>query len=149
MARKAAATALMLSLALVCVGADAATRDRVAPYVNYTTPDDAVRIWAPVHANGLNEVVGRASDWGTGVARVTVTFCTGWKVDGGWVCNPTGIGGQIEDGVVTLSCTAGNKTCTWTSSVPMRPGPYLALVRAYDRAGNARSPEDPIEILVV
>jgi hypothetical protein len=144
-------TVALLAVALVilaAVPAWAASKDRRPPRVGFTTQDQDVVVAAPSHS-AATAVQGWAKDKGSGIRRVTVTYCPGRKSsDGSWTCNSTGTLASPSRARATLACDPPRRSCTWEAPVPRPAGSYLAFVKAVDRAGNARE-RGPIQIYVI
>lgn len=88
-----------------------------------------------VSATQGSQVAGTASDAGSGIDKVAVTFTP-----------------QTGDPVMvpaTVSCRdASKRNCTWTADVPGLAGSYEATARAADRSGN-RSTSEPKTVTVL
>jgi len=104
--------------------------DTQAPEAAFTTEDGDVLLAVP----GPALVTGTASDTGSGVASVEVTF--------------TPATGQARTVAASLDCASGDRACTWTAGVP-DAGAYDVTVTSTDHAGNASDPMGPITITAV
>jgi hypothetical protein len=102
--------------------------DRTAPKVGFTT-DSGTRLGVADSA----EVSGWATDAGSGIQAVAVTFATD--------TDSTKVPAK-------LTCNAGAHNCTWTARVPGVVGEYTVTASAADIAGN-KVRSDAITVTVV
>jgi len=142
------ATALAaVGLAAGATGAHAA--DYYPPTVDFTTPSTWPVVGGPVPGVGVE---GTATDDASGVARVTVDYCSPGAVDsyGGYSCG-SGYGVRVSQTVeATVTCSdATRRSCTWVANAPLQPERYIAFANAWDALGHKARTEDPIWIVVV
>lgn len=88
-------------------------------------------------------VTGVATDKGSGIKKVVVTFCPGSKSEGSWTCN-----GLPESHTAELECHDSRTHCLWSAAPPVTPGSHLVFVKAVDRAKN-KAFKGPREVFVI
>jgi hypothetical protein len=131
--------------ALAASGTAASAADSAPPRVRITTADHSVAV------GGVPDMgaAGTASD-DTAVRNVRVLYCgNASTANDTWTCG-TGIAGTsvVQTVDARLSCPSSRRSCTWTSTAPLRPDHYLVFATAYDTSGKYTI-DGPILLTVV
>jgi hypothetical protein len=111
------------------------TVDEIAPAAAFDQSTSAVLSLPP---NVPGKVTGTATDLGSGVASVSVTF------------SPIILGTPVT-ATATVACPTSSRTsCTWSAEAPyFPPGPYMVNARATDVAGNVETPGAAATVLIL
>jgi hypothetical protein len=107
--------------------------DTTGPDTSFTTADGAVL--SPLDEGGP-AVTGSATDAGSGVAAVTVTFVPAT--------------GEPLVRSASLDCASPDaRACDWRAASPEVPGTYTVTAQATDRVANVGPASQPITVAVV
>ena len=151
--RRAVSVALLaLLVSPAAFGVTRAPRDTARPSVRYVTRSGDMLL---SNASGLSsdvvplEVRGTASDSGTGVRAVVVSWlkCTTASDSACAVMGPDTMLSSHQ--TATLACSSDNhRSCAWRSPTPTAPGFYWVTARATDRVGNVSRGEGILHLTV-
>jgi hypothetical protein len=133
---------LLLLIVLASAPAGAAVRDRTRPRLSVSTTDGQFFL-LPAQNPALEHAVrGTASDAGSGIKTVSVSFRSCAEMEGACTtqAEPQGtVNDNLIVGGKEVHCGHHTSSCSWSAPAPAAPGFYEVKAWAWDKARNRSS----------